>query len=564
MNLNVYFNNLRSNWAKAINRFPIFIFASSLLCVFLSYVTHYNVPDIENILMASLIGLAGIFATYLYNERFEILGIKKWFGFILSLMLAVLVYYVLPSKNNWHIQWPSYVVVTSLAIFHFLYACIPFINKKDNSNFLRYNVYVLEIFFESFLLCLILYGLLALALYSLKLLFGLSNSGEFATNLLIWIAGFVHTINFLSNYPSLSNNCQEIKKFKSRFFKILVLNIGIPVIALYGTIIIAYILKMLLNKNYEPWITEMCSWYIVIGLIIYSFSRLYDLDNESKLANVFNKYMPIFSLPIIGLLVYSIVKNYTDTGFTSSTYYLILLALGSIVIFSTLIFNKNVNLLLFPYTLITCALFSILSGPYNVWTYPLSNQKVALIKTFEQSKIIENGAFNFTNKLNAGEARKVEKNLYFIDGQMQLNYLKAYDKKKEFKDSITLSELITKLNLSSTLGTNYNNDNKYYEIIPVIDVKSSEKVYTVLNKYVNLPKEFTGIKVGFSGKIIVYQKGNQVDSLQIKHRDISQQKMQLISIAKKDSFDFYIGSMSYISKAENCEVVDFTGVVIGK
>jgi hypothetical protein len=332
---------------------------------------------------------------------------------------------------------------------------------------------------------------------------------------------------------------------------------------IYGIIILAYGIKIVIGSNFKPWITSMCAWHISIGLLVYLLNRLFLKDNTGKVATLFDKYFPIASLPVILLFAYSTWKNTNDSGITTDYYYLLLMVVFSLVVFIMITVKKNFDLRLIPYVLLGLALFSILPGSWNSWTLPVKNQEKRLITMLKENGWIENETLNLDQKSNVKDASKIEQAIYNTDSYGNLNFLNKYDKNKLLSDTIMAYELVEKLNLQS-----YNSpkamDSKYYESLPVIDVSAGQKIYPIVNKYVAAKVDYTGIRVGESGKILVYEKGIANDSILINYDQINAQKIVLSTIIKKDSFDIYLTNCTFQRVGQECRIEDLIGVVIKK
>jgi hypothetical protein len=556
-----FLSSTTKNWSKAFSRFPIFIIVIAFFCGYLSYLQSTNVSHNERISMPMILALGGIFFTYLFNENFQIKSYKKWIGFGLAGLLAIGFYFILPEVPHYRLRW-TYITFTSLLfIFHLMYAVIPFFRNKDEEMFLRYNVNVLEAFAESILLNMILYGLLCLAIYAVKTLFDLGFDNDLFMHLFIWIAGFINTINFLSNYPDIPINKATQNKYNSRFYKILVQYIGIPVMIIYGVIILAYTIKIAVGSDFKPWITSMCAWYISIGLLVYLLNRLYLKDNIGKVAKSFDQYFPIASLPVVLLFAYSAWKNINQSGITIEYYYLTLMVVFSLVVFILMSLKKDFDLRWFPYILIGLAVFSILPGSWNSWTLPVKNQEKRLISMLKENGWIENETLNLDQKPIVKNAAQIEQTIYNIESFGNLNILNKYDKNKLLRDTMMAYELIEKLKLQS-YNTPKAMDNKYYESLPVIDVLAGQKIYPIINKYVAAKADYTGIRVSDSGKMVVYEKGVASDSMILNIDQINNQKISISTLIEKDTFDFYIQNLAFEKKGNDCKVEDLVGLVI--
>ncbi len=556
-----YMLSLISNWSKSFVRFPLFILGCMLVCVYFSYIQYDHQSYESKIAMPLILSLGSIFLAYVVSEVFQLNEIKKWALLLTAIGIGVLYYFCLPITEDYQLKWPGFTFITLLLIFHLAYAIVPFYKNKNEDGFLRFNVNVLENFTESSFLCLILFGLLILALYALKTLFGMPYSGRSTMHLFIWIAGFVHSINFLSTYPSLPVQSSSLHKYTSRFYKILVLYISIPVMLLYCLITLAYIIKISFGGNYEPWIIAMCGWYIAIGLVVYLFNKLYLKDNESTLALMYDKYFAAISLPIVGLFIYCIVKNVDNDGVNISNYYSILLAIIAVTIFCLININKRLNLVWLPTIVSIGALFSIVPGPLNVWSYPASNQKQRLLSAMQNIGSLKNETINFDVKIDSLTSLKLEKNIYAVESNGDLNFLKKYDKLDLLSDTIMSYELIEKLNLYKGL-TNKLTDSRYYDFIPIIKLYKGSEIYPVINKYVNAQKDYSGIRVGLSGSLYVIQKGLVIDSIILSISVLKSQKITTISQIKKDTFDLYINGITFEPYGDQCKVEDFTGIVV--
>jgi Domain of unknown function (DUF4153) len=516
----------------------------------------------DYIVMPMFIGLGGILLTDIISQSLSYLGIRKVIGYIVAIVAAIAYYYLLPHTQSYNVEWPEFSFVSLILAFHLSYAIAPFIKNKNENAFLRYNVHILEIFVESALLCIILFTLLNLALYALKTLFGMSHDYTSIAHLFIWITGFVHSLTFLSSFPLLPVQEDTLHKYSTRFYKTLVLYISIPVMIIYGLIVMAYIIKLAIGGSYQPWITSMCGWYIGIGLVVFLFNKLYLKDKNGELAILFDKYFAKISLPIVLLFIYCTFTNIADEGLNISNYYSILMSAGSCILFGCLAFFKKFNLIWIPITVLMFTIFSILPGPFNAWTMPLNAQRSRLVKQLEEAGNIKNGVLNFDAKIDSLTSIQIESTIYTIGYNSDLQFLKSYDKNQLLPDTIKSYTLIDKLQLNKNYTSNPI-ESKYYDYLPAIDIHQA-RMYPIVNKYFNVTNPYTGLKISTIGNVLIYENNKITDSLIVSMNAIGQQKISLESLIKKDSFDVYINNLSYQVIGEKCSIEDLTGIAFKK
>lgn len=562
MNIASYIHSMVNNWSKAIVRFPLFIIGCLLTCTYFSYIQYKNIPHKDHIVMPLFIGLGGILLASIINESFKIAAIKKAIAYTLAIATALVYYFLLPHTESYSVVWPELTFTSLILVFHLSYAIAPFVKNSNEDAFLRYNVHVLEIFVESALLCTILFALLNLALYALKTLFGLSHDYTSIAHLFIWITGFVHSVNFLSAFPALPVQVDTLHRYTTRFYKTLVLYISIPVMIIYGLIVMAYIVKLAIGGSYQPWITSMCGWYLGIGLLVLLFSKLYLKDNSGELAVIFNKYFAIVSLPIVLLFIYCTYTNIAEEGLNSSNYYSVLMAAVSVVLLGCLAFYKEFNLIWIPTTILLFTLLSILPGPFNAWTMPLNALKTRLTSQLHESGNIKNDVLNFDAKIDSLKSIQIEKTIYSLGYNEELQFLKAYDKNQLLPDTIKSYTLIEKLQLNKNY-TASPLESKYYDYLPAIDIQQAT-LYPIINKYFNIINGFTGLKISNEGNVLVYENLNVTDSLIIPIQAVDRQKISLVSSVKKDSFEIYVTNLSYQVMGGKCKIEDLTGIALKK
>ena len=553
-------------WSKALLRFMFFFVWVFMLSAYLSY--HIGKSTNPQITVVWSLCLGGLLSLILYLLT-EVQAFDKGKSLIfqvIPVVMTLVFYQFMPKENAESEVW---TVITFFALFSsliFMVPLVPFLRKRAEPLFLKYNMQVLENFLESALMAAILFAGLSLAVVSIDALFNTHiGKGDMYAHLAIWIFLFLHSVNFLSNFPGIPLAEEQLNRYKSRFYKVFINYVAIPVTIIYTAILYAYSLKLLMvHEDLKNWVVSLCAWYGGIGLFTYLCNRVYLLHNESLLSRFFNKYFFLTAIVPLILFLYACYDLLAKRGITEESYYLSLIfifALFAVVFYQI---KKEGDLRLIPTVIIFLSLFSIASGPFNAWKLSTQNQKKRLLTSMEKNGLLVEGKLvaNKGSKMKTDDALNFS--LSYLDRKGELSFLKSFDKDHLLTDTIQNQMTVSnKLGISSyNYATDYDVKNIYHNHLPVISVNDFSKLLPLVNKYSTLSDNFEGIKVNDKGGFDYYARGEKKWEYKLLKEDLVDQKIKFST--KSDSITVFFQSLTYRVKNDGLEVEDITGVAFQK
>jgi hypothetical protein len=218
---------------------------------------------------------------------------------------------------------------------------------------------------QSALYSIIFYTALSLAILALDNLFDIKLDGIIYFKLFILVTGLLQTTFFLSEIPDQFYNT-EVPAQKS-IFKIITSYVFIPICIIYGLILYAYILRVLITgKPMVDWAYVMILWYFVVGLSSWLFSGYYDNAAGNILMSNFRKYFFLFSILPAILLFLSLYKNISLYGIKEEYYLSAAVAIFIAITTIYMIISKIQDKRILPLLLILLSLITFMGGSFSV------------------------------------------------------------------------------------------------------------------------------------------------------------------------------------------------------
>jgi hypothetical protein len=566
MNIVTTFGLMATNWLGTLKKYPLVFLGSFLLCTYLSYIistkTSGEIRVGGSLAILSLLWLS----TYIAKDSFIKNYKYKFLLFFIAPIIAALIYFTIPATLSYSKETKIGIgIFTTIVLMHLFIALIPTINNYEEKRFLNYNLKLLENFTESALLNLIFYGILCIAVYGITTLFDLKVNYRLYGHLFIWIAGILHTANFMSNFPNLENENLNALKFDSRFFKALVLYILIPSTIIYAGIIYAYTVKLSLASNIKPWLLEMCTWYFVVGFFTYYLTKVFTYSNENKLSTFFIKYFPIMSVLIAIVMLVACYNDIHKYGVKESNYFLSLLTVAAVITLISFLFKSNIDKRILPLSLIILGIISITPSPINLWNSVKRNQENRLIDILSKNEMIKNGNITKHSGNTLLGYDTLSTALYALENINDNQMIKSMDKDSIIKTATNPYDIMNALNIknynTATNDTIIQSLNKSFNHLPKISLISSTEILPLLNTYSIVTDTFSGIKVQANGNIDIYQNGENIETLIQKSYDLNKQYI-ILEAKDKSRYTLYFQHLYYRLKENKIIIEDVTGVVV--
>jgi hypothetical protein len=572
MNFGKWLDKVGDSFAIAISRYPITFGIFFCLCFYLSTTVSNSMNFKETAFVGILI--AGICSILFYHvaEIFSFNGIKKQGLASISLLVGLFIFWLFNNVFIADVDWRGNVFAVMMFIIVLVYLLIPLVQDKEHKLLQRSFVIFLENLAESLSLGLIFYIVLISAIRAVDMLFDAGlNDLNLYSHLAIWISGLFLPLNFLSNTPSLSLNQNQLPKYNSRFFKILILYVGIPIALVYGAIIIAYVIKFIFTGQTKEWTLSMFIWFLALGLVVYIMNKVFIEDNKNDFAELFNRYFPTLGVILSSSSLLICYVSIQKIGLTTSYYFASLFSITALFIFGMMIYKKSLNAKILYGSLALASLFSIISGPFDCYEAPLKSQKARLFSFLEANERYDKDGFKKNTKsVDQVELATITSGANTVSLEAFNKMIKDVDQGRFIKDSTYIgpNELFQKLGIEYTTAKNINDPQTYknqiHDNLPSITFEKGDVYIPVTNSYGLIPDGYNGAKITYEGGLHIYSNGVNADSISIDARQLGPQRIELRSSVKNQFYDLYVLNLNYETLNNKIIIRDLNGVLIKK
>ena len=397
MNFRERFIQQMSNISQAYRRYPLTMILFILLSVMNSWYIIDDFSGYERLVHGFLVAILLTMVASHANERFIKDRRKQWGLLLGAVILSLLYYFILPKNDSVYL---IYEVRTAVLVFALLIAFIWLPTIKSQTRYF-YQMF-LSLFKYGF--TTILYGLiLTLGFQAIiasidRLLFSIPF--EYFTHAanLIWfifapsyfLSLVPHTPRYTQSQSDENSHDEEVEQDEAfevtKFVKILINYIVIPLTGIYTIILVSYIL---LNIRGEFWsdnlLEPMLISYTVVVILVYLLS----CNMTEPIAHYFRKIFPKILILIVLFQTIASVLKIQKLGISHGRYYVILFGVFSIlagIIFS--FFPKEKSGLIAP-VLVALAVLSVIQ-PIDAFTVAKNSQKSLLTETLTANNMLEN------------------------------------------------------------------------------------------------------------------------------------------------------------------------------
>ncbi len=478
--------DLRGRVLEVVKRFPVPVIFSIFTTIALIISIDFLESDSMRLAIAGFVGFLAVLNLSIAKESFKLEN--RTYYLLLAIISALLIwfFYNIPNDNlSDHTCF--WFFSGGLSIFlHLLISVIPHSKVYDEVSFINYNTKLFIAWMQAALYGIILYLALCLAILALDNLFNIQFSYLIYAKLFILIGGVFHVFFFLSEIPD------DFYTFKitigKSIFKIITSYIFIPVVIVYGIILFAYLIKLILFSQFVDWVSAMIIIYFTLGILTYLFSCYFENDSEAAICKWFKKVFFIISGPLVALLFYVVYVNYTIHGITEDIYLSFLTAIFILIVSLYLLFKNNGDKRIFPLTFMFLTLFAVCFGPLSLCNLPISDAQKRLIKDFESMGLIKNDQFVFNDSISHQDTTfNIQNQLSFLEGRKKLDFLDKYDTqgflKKENSD-LSYYRIMNALNIRNNFIPD---DENVFQIFnsseKVIELKGFDKIIPIVNDF---------------------------------------------------------------------------------
>jgi len=390
---------LLSTSKSVISRFPLAILCSVTTTILFMYLTGSNNGENDQLIKIALsisLGIPAFTAAKLLHEN-KALTISK--PVIYTLTFAVL---GLVLWSNVYLELDGKIFIIRLMILHVLFILLISISHHVKSNrsisLSKFNATLFIHTIEAIVSTIIIYAVLSLAIFSLENLFNVDIGSMVYLRLFILISGIFTPIYILSGIPRQDSDQGFEDISKNRFYKILTNYIFIPAVLLYGFILYAYSIRILLfSSEINEWVGHLIIWFFVLGVLSYLLNYVYKEKEDNLITYYFLKYFYPVSFPLLFLLFYIVYLNVREVGFTDELYYSIVVCFWLVLTSIYFILSKKDNIKWIPITLIIVGIISIY-GPLSLFNTVVNSQYKIATNGLEKAGYLKDGKLTAVNK----------------------------------------------------------------------------------------------------------------------------------------------------------------------
>lgn len=503
-----------------LQRFPVgLILIVSLTFFMILSIANKTYEDIYRIVVFFSVGSAIATACIVFLED-HLNAIKANISALVIIILWGLYCYFLPAKTA-DLEIGKWIELSVLSISSFLSIFfVPYLKKNTDREFWNYVTQTLFQLALASLFASIIYGGLSLAILAIQSLFGIDVNEKLFGHLLVLCYIFFFPIYFLANIPHKEEK-QIVEIFHSKVQKTLALYILTPVLAVYATILYAYLLKIVFAWELpNGWVTWLVSTLAIGGLVVISFLYPVRERDQTKVIDFLTRWFGVIILPLLILMSIGIIRRIGDYGITINRIYILLLNLWFYGIYTYLFLTNSRHI---KWILISPVIIALLSS-IGLWGVSSITKKSLLNdihKTLNQPMSIDEARIIF-QEMPKSEKEKIIGKIEYLHQVYGEEVVQSF-----FTDNILRSPK----NLSLKLGL-HDDDNQISEAISFFT--SSQTTWNV-NGY----QYFT--------RIDYYEHREKPSSINAQNTDIITLKVN------EKSFDVSMrpSILAYLSTAEN-------------
>ncbi len=395
------------------------------------------------IVKSSLIGCWGIglfFAAKMLHQRRG----KGWIWDTLAFLLMVLLYWILPNKEDAFTPIHSIIIFVSMVLSHLLVSFVPFVEKEPEINFWQYNK---SLFVNSVLTVIftgVLVGGILLAILAIDQLFGIETDYSVYMKSFLFLSNFGSTLIFLLFCNSGLKHLEQKEEYPSvlKFFTQFVL---IPLLIIYTIILYAYSAKIIMQWELpRGWVSYLILAYSIVGILALLLVHPLKENHSKSWVKLFSKIFYYALIPLLGLLYVAIFTRVLAYGFTEPRYYVLLLAIWLTVVAVYFIIAAKPSIKFIPISMFVFGLSSLVLPYFNAFSVSVRSQKDQFVKILEQNQLLEKGVINFDKRISLSVVYDISDEVYFLQERNEKEWIKKYIDKKhlnQFNDSYSVASL---------------------------------------------------------------------------------------------------------------------------
>ncbi|MEM7550334.1 MAG: DUF4153 domain-containing protein [Bacteroidota bacterium] len=377
------FESLRST----IRRFPLPCLSAligTIAAILLIWAEAKEYEDIfTKILLSAQLGVPLLCAVRLFTE-YQLHSVQLNKLLIFFFPLIIIVYGFSINEELLVSDIFNHSVYTIVA--HLMVSFTPFLVLGTTQQFWVFN----KTLFLRILLSLLYSGALfiglTLAIGSLDILFGVDVDSKYYGYLAVLVLGLFNTIHFLSGVPEDFSYDDPAESYPKalRFFVMFVL---LPLVAIYGVILYAYTLKIIINWNLpNGWVSNLILGFSVLGILSYLLAFPLKSITQNSWVKIFAQWFFFLLLPMVALLFLAFFVRVQAYGVTENRYVLFLIGVVLVLLSFYFILRKNASIKAIPIMLVIAGLVATF-GPFNASKMAFESQKDRFLKLIDDHNL---------------------------------------------------------------------------------------------------------------------------------------------------------------------------------
>lgn len=427
--INLFAKSIAVKLAISLRRFPealLFAAATVITLIALNHANYRGDEVLERIAMVFALGVPASLIVKVLVERFNMSMGKRVIS-ILAVVGALALYYIFLLQDLNMVSGTRYIA-TTLALY-ILFTVIPYFFKKD-----YYELYLVNIFtrlFVTYLYALILFLGLAFTLFTINTLFTFDLSYKLYFDIWLIVVGIFAPAFFFADIPHYEQELHT--EDYSKILKVLLLYIVMPIIVVYTTILYAYFVKILIERQWpQGLVSHLVLWYSIVSIIVILF--VYPLRTTNKWTQAFTSYFPKAIIPILFMMFVSMGIRVQAYGLTENRYFVLLAGVWVAGAMFYLGFKKTIRNVNITTALVLVLIISVF-GPLSSYSVSRLSQNMRLESLFEKYDMIQEGQITSpSEEISQVDRQNISSIIVYFNRNHELKDIKYIPKNYEIKD----------------------------------------------------------------------------------------------------------------------------------
>ncbi len=385
-------NRLLVVWKNGLTRFPItniFGILATLLLIFGNEFDWQKISYWGPSVFTVYLGIPLFFAIELKGESIKD-SLKKYIFLISGLLLLGIIFFDINGDGLESLQGGIRIAGYAL-ILHLLVSFWPVHNSKNDNAFWQFNRVLFIRVFTTGLYTAVLQAGLAGALVAIKTLFDLDFDEKPFIYLFFTMAGLIPTMIFTSGIPQGIQNMDDEEEYP-KGLRIFAQYILLPIVAIYMLILYLYGMKIVVMWELpKGWVSNLIMAFSVVGILAILLLHPYGKQEDNKILKPITKWFYRLIIPLLILLYTAAFYRIGEYGFTVLRYLLLSLAIWLSFIISYMLFVRNKQLRMVPFSLMLVVIIVIFTPFVNAWSVSEASQKKRLISMLKENKMWNSG-----------------------------------------------------------------------------------------------------------------------------------------------------------------------------